>query len=486
MSEVTLSPYRPPKRRPRSHAAGRLALCAGALLFAAGALWAQPQAPAALQAQALAHARRLHRVEPWAPRHRPGLVLEPPAPASALATDAGAHGPLLSMQEARRLGLRPRGRGALPSEPWPPEPPSPAPVSGEGFARALSELCPAGSDAAALSALLLDASVHFGVDPFLLAALVYHQSRCDPARDDAYGIGLARISPVMFQAQIEHGVLHYGHPNGRGGYYRAQLPVERFAFTPRALRHPGPNVYFAAALLRVFEQQCPAIDTAFESVPHRSPVSHFVWGDHVRGEFPEDQILTARRRLLFYYAPYSSAPGGHLGGTAFSSPLDGAPRLVIGVMGDPRDGGKRKHAGIDLAAAEGEPVRAVAPGVISFAGVDLREHGLIAMDPEHAHSEPPGAMGPRGVFVRVRHPGGLESLYAHLSGYRVRTGQNVRRGELIGWVGRTGVHASAAHLHFGLFLGLQALDPLPALRPYVLRATGTEAHARAPWPRGVR
>jgi murein DD-endopeptidase MepM/ murein hydrolase activator NlpD len=60
-------------------------------------------------------------------------------------------------------------------------------------------------------------------------------------------------------------------------------------------------------------------------------------------------------------------------------------------------------------------------------------------------------MGARGLFVRVAHQGGLVSLYAHLSSYLVQAGDPVERGQLIGRVGLTGVHASNAHLHFGLF-----------------------------------
>ncbi|MDH5670519.1 MAG: M23 family metallopeptidase [Myxococcales bacterium] len=74
----------------------------------------------------------------------------------------------------------------------------------------------------------------------------------------------------------------------------------------------------------------------------------------------------------------------------------------------------------------------------------------------------------RGLFIRVAHAQGLDSLYVHLGEYTVETGQRVRRGQLLGRVGLTGVHASDAHLHFGLFDGEVVLDPMRYLAPHIL------------------
>jgi hypothetical protein len=78
-------------------------------------------------------------------------------------------------------------------------------------------------------------------------------------------------------------------------------------------------------------------------------------------------------------------------------------------------------------------------------------------------------LGPRGLAVEIRHArGGLRSIYAHLSSYKVRVGQRVEAGDLLGYVGRTGMQASTAHLHLGLFRGRVPLDPLDHLGALVL------------------
>lgn len=414
-----------------------------------------------------ADARRLHDPGPWRRRERTGVSLESAADA-LLEHDAGP-GPArstLSLPEARRLGLRPHRSSNVSA--WPAEPATPERVGRAGFARALGELCPTGTSADALAGVILDSAAQFEVDPFLLAALLHQQSRCNAREADPYGIGLARINPGMYQRGMRAGTYRYGEPNGHEGFVATDLALGRFPFTPAALRAPAPNVYFAAAFLRVLSRQCPAIDRPFDSIPHRHFVSHFVWGDRVRGTLPEDEILIARRRLLHYYAPSTHAPRAAAGAVALSSPLDGAPRLVIGVMGDSRDGGRRIHRGIDFGAALGEPVRAIAEGIVSFAGADLRRRGLVAMNPAAGTRALAAPLGPRGLFVKVLHADGVESLYAHLADYRVSTGARVGRGEVLGRVGRSGVHTSDAHLHFGLFVDGLAVDPLPVLRAYAV------------------
>jgi murein DD-endopeptidase MepM/ murein hydrolase activator NlpD len=224
----------------------------------------------------------------------------------------------------------------------------------------------------------------------------------------------------------------------------------------------------------MWSEQCPVIDAAFGSAPHRHPVSHFVWGDHVKSALAEDLILTARRRLLGYYGAGVPGPRARFRGIALASPLDGVPRMVTGVMGEARGGG-RVHAGIDLLANLGEPVRAMANGTVVFAGVDLRHRGLQTVEPDRTDRIPLERMGARGLFVRVDHGRGVHSLYVHFQRYTVRTGDAVRQGEVLGYVGRTGMHTSDAHLHLGLFDGETVVDPLPHLQPFVIAADAAPA-----------
>lgn len=429
---------------------------ASAALLILAALQAFAQPPVGLHAH---HS-------PWPARRRVGVhVTETVSPAMTPA-------PLgeLSARRARALGLRGGPRTDIPIANWPKEPESPRSIEPQAFVGALRELCPEHTpeplvERVALAAL--SAARAFGVDPFTLVALAFHQSACDPRVQDSYGIGLTRINIGMHAAHVLGDAYRFRAPVPEGGFGLTALPLDGRPFTAKALLEPETNLYFAAAALHVFEAQCPAIDQPFGSVPHRRAISHVIFGDHVRSALPEAMILTIRRRMIDYYGQRRSLECKYCS-QGLGSPLDGAPRIVIGVMGDPRDNGARSHRGIDLMANEGEPVRSVAQGTVIGAGADLGVEGMRDLSPERALRVPLGRMGARGLFVRVAHQGGLVSLYAHLSSYFVQVGERVERGQLIGRVGLTGVHTSNAHLHLGLFQQDRALDPLPWLDPFVI------------------
>ena len=101
-----------------------------------------------------------------------------------------------------------------------------------------------------------------------------------------------------------------------------------------------------------------------------------------------------------------------------------------------------RHAGIDLLAPQGSPVRAAAAGTVTYAG---RFFGY-------------------GNMVDVGHPDGSVTRYAHLSAFApgLRPGGAVDSGDLLGRVGATG-RATTPHLHFELRVNGQPVDPKPAL-----------------------
>lgn len=381
----------------------------------------------------------------------------------------------LTAQEMRRLGLRPRGGGLVDLSQWPSEPPSPANVAPEALAHALAQLCPPAVERHVLelySEAIVRYASEFAVDPWLLAALVYTQSDCSHDIDNSYGTGLTLLNLGMHARHIDDGLYRFGirEPSG---WAREALDVSAFGFDRASLRVPAANLYFAAAILAVFREQCPHIDRPFHSAPHRHFVSHFVWGDEVGDTGPEDRILTARRRLLNSYTRTRTA-GRRVGGIALASPLDGYPRIVTSGLGEPRDNGRRPHRGIDFASEYGEPVRAVAPGTVTFAGVDWERRAMIPLEPWGAALVHERHMGPRGLFVEIDHGNGLVSLYAHLSQYDVHVGDHVEAGERLGEVGRTGVRDSGPHLHFGLFKDGKVLDPLKQLAAYVFPPSVTK------------
>ena len=408
------------------------------------------------------------RGQPWPARSRTGVALANlEGPEENLPSEDTAQG--LAAHELRRLGLRPKQRAVADLSRWPLEPATPAQVDPQRLARALAELCPPGPATPRIDTMakeVIAAAREFDIDPMLLGALAYHQSHCRADARTPWGVGLTMINRGLLPPGLARGVLEYRMPGARGR-------MNRLVFAPPqpwasgALLDPATNLYTAAALLRMWHDQCPAIDAGFRSEPHRHYVSHFIWGDRVRGAGPEDGVLTARRRLIQYYAQPSASAQVHLQSLDFASPLDGPPRIVTSGLGEARDHGRRAHAGVDFFAQWGEPVRAVAAGVVTRAGCDLSTGELIDLPPLRAALVRDRDFGPRGLFVEITHPNGYRSIYAHLASYTVEKGARIQRGQLLGYVGLSGVHESDPHLHFGLFDGARVVDPRDALAPYL-------------------
>lgn len=98
------------------------------------------------------------------------------------------------------------------------------------------------------------------------------------------------------------------------------------------------------------------------------------------------------------------------------------------------------HRGVDIAVPVGTPVHAMAAGRVRFAGV---QRGY-------------------GTVVWLDHGGSVLTVYAHLSALRVRAGEAVRGGQVIGLSGASG-DATAPHLHFEIWRWGRQVDPVPLL-----------------------
>lgn len=381
----------------------------------------------------------------------------------------------LHPRELRALGIRPHGQGLRDLSLWPPEPKWPGVISAGQLAKALRQLCPIFIPAKRIrryAEWITQYSAHFDVDPLLVSALIFQQSQCRARKENSWGVGLAMINPPMYRTRIRAGSFRFWVRNG-DGWQKQRLAMNRFAYNRQHLHHAEANIYFAAGILAVYQRQCPDMDHGFGSVPHRHPVSHFIWGDQVRGAGPEDQILRARRRLIEYLSDTPRPARGRYKQLRLVSPLDGAPHKITSNLGDDRDNGRRQHTGLDFDSVKGEPVRAIAEGVVELAGVDRKQNRLRPLDPKLTRMVPPMRMGPRGLLVVVRHAGDLTSSYMHLSAYVVHTGQRVKAGEILGYVGRTGMRESEAHLHFGMRAKEQHLDPMVHLRPFLFPPEAT-------------
>jgi murein DD-endopeptidase MepM/ murein hydrolase activator NlpD len=117
-------------------------------------------------------------------------------------------------------------------------------------------------------------------------------------------------------------------------------------------------------------------------------------------------------------------------------PADGALSSGFGVRYDPFNGAPAVHAGLDFTGAHGSPIRAAAPGRVSFVGV---RSGY-------------------GNVVEVDHGHGLMTRYAHLSRFAAREGDDVAAGAVIAHMGSTG-RSTGTHLHFEVRVNGAAVNP---------------------------
>ncbi len=117
-------------------------------------------------------------------------------------------------------------------------------------------------------------------------------------------------------------------------------------------------------------------------------------------------------------------------------PVAGHITSPYGMRRHPILGYTRMHAGIDFGAPYGTPIHAVAAGRVTYAG----RHG--------GH----------GNYVRIQHAGGLGTGYGHMSRIAVRNGEQVTAGEVIGYVGSTGL-STGPHLHFEAYREGHTINP---------------------------
>lgn len=125
-------------------------------------------------------------------------------------------------------------------------------------------------------------------------------------------------------------------------------------------------------------------------------------------------------------------------------PVNGRLLSRFGEREDPFSGLGELHKGVDISAGMGTPVHAAADGVV-------------------AHAEYSSGYG---KIVDIDHGHGMHSWYAHLSRFEVIPGQEIHRGDILGYSGATG-KVTSPHLHFEVRIGGSAVNPMP----YLTRST---------------
>lgn len=132
--------------------------------------------------------------------------------------------------------------------------------------------------------------------------------------------------------------------------------------------------------------------------------------------------------------------------TEFIRPVDGRISSIFGLRRYFNQQARRPHSGLDIAAPEGTPIKAIADGRVIETGDFFFSGNMIYLD----------------------HGQGVISLYAHLHKIHVNPGQVIKQGDIIGEVGETG-RVTGPHLHLSILLNRTAIDPehwLPAAKAH--------------------
>ena len=149
-------------------------------------------------------------------------------------------------------------------------------------------------------------------------------------------------------------------------------------------------------------------------------------------------------RYYRYRAPagidYFNAAGESVRKALLKTPLDGAKLTSgFGKRTHPILGYTRMHRGVDFAAPVGTPIVAAGNGTVEVAGTN----------------------GAYGNYVRIRHSGNYQTAYAHLSrfGTGMRAGRAIKQGQIIGYVGTTGL-STGPHLHYEIMVSGNQVNPV--------------------------
>lgn len=178
------------------------------------------------------------------------------------------------------------------------------------------------------------------------------------------------------------------------------------------------------------DQKMPEFQALFPELRGKSVLDTFI---HVNTVMRTDNLKTIR-------SVCQKSEPRPLWQDVFLRMKNAAPMALFGdrrtYLFDGKPVGQSIHNGIDLASLVHAPIEAANSGIVRFTGM----------------------LGIYGNTVIIDHGMGLSTLYAHLSGIQVKADQSVKRGEVIGLSGMTGL-AGGDHLHFGVAVHGQFVDP---------------------------
>lgn len=212
----------------------------------------------------------------------------------------------------------------------------------------------------------------------------------------------------------------------------------------RSARAAGAPIEAIQQYLQVLDQHL-SLDTAIEpgdtfdiivgfkrAATGESQVGELLFAGVERGGKPKAQLLRWGGDGQFFEA---SGMGAQRSGLIM--PVVGRITSNFGARRHPILGYTRMHGGVDFGAPQGAPIYAVGDATVSFAGWG----------------------GGHGNHVKLDHGGGFGTGYSHMSRIAVSPGTRVRAGQVIGYVGSTGL-STGPHLHYELYKNGQKVNPM--------------------------
>ncbi len=260
-----------------------------------------------------------------------------------------------------------------------------------------------------------------------------------------------RLEQMKFRARFDL-ELAFDRKSGNLAVSAQPIPVDP---TPLRIRGAvGASLYMAArasgAPVKAIQQYLQALD------PHISLEGDILPGDQFDIIVAHKQALGGQSETgVLLYAGLErdgkpiaqllrwgsqmteAADWGTRTSTGLSAPVNGHITSGYGMRYHPLLHYARMHAGVDFGAVYGSPIFAVTDGIVAFAGVH----------------------GGHGNYVKLDHGGGLGSGYGHMSRIAVAPGMRVHSGQVIGYVGSTGL-STGPHLHYEVYRNGQTINPL--------------------------
>ncbi|MDR2668952.1 MAG: M23 family metallopeptidase [Desulfovibrio sp.] len=247
---------------------------------------------------------------------------------------------------------------------------------------------------------------------------------------EAFAVRFGAAGAQTLDLELDGKKLHIGAPSPVSGFFEALLPVsldtgkKRLRLTLTVQWKGGEKEVLTRAVSvkkRAYPVQKLTVDGKFVSPPPEA-------AEKIRRDRAEMRaVVTTTSPVQYWRLPFARPVPGEV------TSLYGSRRVFNGIPKNP-------HKGVDFDAVMGEPVAAV-------------DAGEVVLVSEHYYG---------GNTVVVDHGLGVLSAYLHLTGFNVRKGQRVARGDIIGFAGDTG-RVTGPHLHLSLYVLGESVNAEPCL-----------------------